>query len=409
MVQYEFALDGAERLTLDEFTTELARWRRYGKETVVDEYAGVPVFVNEFWTSKQRAAHSLHEISYRACFKPQLPRFFITRLTDPGDVVFDPFMGRGTTLLEAALHERHTLGNDVNPLSRVLLEPRLNPPAPAEVEARLRSLSLDGPAAHPDGFDVFFHERTLNQICRLREYLGERHADGRADTVDRWIRMVAINRLTGHSKGFFSVYTLPPNQAASIERQRKNNARRNLQPEYREVAAVILRKTRSLLRDVRRQAPAGRNHGFFRQPVGAPFAYDGPPAALAVTSPPFMNIVNYKGDNWMRCWFAGIDPDVVGITQTGRLDAWKELVRGALDNTAAICRPGGVFAFEVGEVRKASLLLDEVVVDVARETRWEPVCVVVNAQVFTKTSNTWGIDNNRAGTNSNRIVVMRRR
>ena len=409
MVQYEFALDGAERLTLDEFTTELAHWRRYGRETVVEDYAGVPVFVNEFWTSKQRAAHSLHEISYRACFKPQLPRFFITRLTDPGDVVFDPFMGRGTTLLEAALHGRHTLGNDVNPLSRVLLEPRLNPPAPAEVEARLRSLSLDGTAAHPDGFDVFFHERTLNQICRLREYLRERHAEGRADTVDRWIRMVAINRLTGHSKGFFSVYTLPPNQAASIERQRKNNARRNLQPEYRDVAAVILRKTRSLLRDVRRQAPAGRNHGFFRQPVGAPFAYDGPPAALAVTSPPFMNIVNYKGDNWMRCWFAGIDPDAVDITQTGRLDAWKELVRGALDNTATICRPEGVFAFEVGEVRKASLLLDEVVVDVARETRWEPVCVVVNAQVFTKTSNTWGIDNNRAGTNSNRIVVMRRR
>jgi len=29
--------------------------------------------------------------------------------------------------------------------------------------------------------------------------------------------------------------------------------------------------------------------------------------------------------------------------------------------------------------------------------------------VFTKTSNTWGVDNNRAGTNSNRIVVMRRR
>ena len=83
-MQYEFALDGDQRLTLDEFTTELERWSRYGKETVVDEYAGVPVFVNEFWTSKQRAAHSLHEVSYRACFKPQLPRFFITRLTDPG-------------------------------------------------------------------------------------------------------------------------------------------------------------------------------------------------------------------------------------------------------------------------------------------------------------------------------------
>ena len=232
-MQYGFTLDGDERLTLEELTCELERWRRYNKETIVDEYAGVPVLVNEFWTAKQRAAHSLHEISYRACFKPQLPRFFITRLTDPGDVVFDPFMGRGTTLLEAALHGRQTLGNDVNPLSRVLLEARLDPPALAEVGARLDALSLDEPAPHPDGFDVFFHERTLNQICRLREYLCGRQSAGSADTVDRWIQMAAINRLTGHSKGFFSVYTLPPNQAASIERQRRNNARRNQKPEYR--------------------------------------------------------------------------------------------------------------------------------------------------------------------------------
>ena len=63
----------------------------------------IPVIVNEFWTSKQRAAHSLHEVSYRACFKPKLPRFFIERLTSPGEIVYDPFMGRGTTLLEAAL------------------------------------------------------------------------------------------------------------------------------------------------------------------------------------------------------------------------------------------------------------------------------------------------------------------
>ena len=116
---------------LDEFKRELEQWRRYDKETVVEECDGIPVFANEFWTSKQRAAHSLHEVSYRACFKPQLPRFFIERLTDPGDVVFDPFMGRGTTLLEAVLLGRDVIGNDVNPLSRVLVEARLDPPARA--------------------------------------------------------------------------------------------------------------------------------------------------------------------------------------------------------------------------------------------------------------------------------------
>ena len=46
------------------------------------------------------------------------------------------------------------------------------------------------------------------------------------DLIDEWIRMVAINRLTGHSRGFFSVYTMPPNQAVSVDAQRKINERR---------------------------------------------------------------------------------------------------------------------------------------------------------------------------------------
>ena len=407
-MQRRLSFDSPGRSTLAELVDELAGWARYGRKTAVETYGGVPVLANEFWTAKQRAAHSLHEISYRACFKPQLPRFFISRLTDPGDVVFDPFMGRGTTLLEAALLGRDALGNDVNPISRLLVEPRLDPPPASDVETRLGRLALDGSAERPDGFDAFFHERTLDRICRLRAYLLEREAAGRLDDVDRWIRMVAMNRLTGHSPGFFSVYTLPPNQATSIERQRKNNARRGQTPEYRDVAALILRKTRALLRDVRKEPPTGRCRGFLRQNVETPFGYAGPPAALAVTSPPFLNVVNYRQDNWMRCWFAGVDPDAVAVTQTAKLEEWQDLVRRALVNVAAITRPGGAFAFEVGEVRRGSLLLDRVVADVARETAWEPVCIVVNEQRFTKTSNTWGVDNNRGGTNSNRIVVLRR-
>ena len=396
------------RLTLDEFIRELAEWQAFGRETVVEELDGIPVFVNEFWTSKQRAAHSLHEVSYRACFKPQLPRFFIERLTDPGDVVFDPFMGRGTTLLEAVLLNRDVLGNDVNPLSRVLVEARLTPPVLPEVAARLECLALDEPTERPAGFEVFFEERTLNQICRLRAYLAERRSSGCADAVDRWIQMVALNRLTGHSKGFFSVYTLPPNQAASIESQRKINVRRGQQPEYRDVAQLILRKTRALLRDVPAQMPKGRSREFFQQAVDMPFDYSGPPVALAVTSPPFMDIVNYKEDNWMRCWFVDVDPAAIRITQTRKLAEWKVLVRGALQSVASITRSGGVFAFEVGEIRRGSLLLDRVVAEVAHETAWEPICVVINEQTFTKTSNIWGVDNNERGTNSNRIVVMRR-
>ena len=94
-VQYELVLTGDQRLTLDEFTGELEGWCRYGKETVVDEYDGVPVFVNEFWTAKQRAAHSLHESLTGRVSSRNYRGSFITRLTVPGEVVFDPFMDAG--------------------------------------------------------------------------------------------------------------------------------------------------------------------------------------------------------------------------------------------------------------------------------------------------------------------------
>ena len=68
----------------------------------------------EFWPAGQRCGHSLQEISYRGCFKPQLAGFFIQKFSAPGDVVCDPFMGRGTTPLEAALLGRKAVGMDAN-------------------------------------------------------------------------------------------------------------------------------------------------------------------------------------------------------------------------------------------------------------------------------------------------------
>src|SRR5665647_2852510 len=102
----------------------------------------VPKYTNEFWTSRQRQASSIHEISYRACFKPQLPRFFISTLTKKGDVVYDPFSGRGTTVIEAGLLGRNVYANDANPLSRIMTEPRFFPPDFTAVEKRLASIPL---------------------------------------------------------------------------------------------------------------------------------------------------------------------------------------------------------------------------------------------------------------------------
>ncbi|HIE71478.1 MAG TPA: hypothetical protein EYP98_15615 [Planctomycetes bacterium] len=125
---------------------ELRAFDEFGTETISDHVTvdghRTETFTNEFWTSKQREGHSLHEVSYRACFKPSLPAFFIERLSKPGDLVLDPFMGRGTTALEASLRSRVPCGNDVNPLSEMLVRPRLFPPSLTAVHERIDSLDL---------------------------------------------------------------------------------------------------------------------------------------------------------------------------------------------------------------------------------------------------------------------------
>jgi hypothetical protein len=386
----------------------------------------VPTFINEFWTSKQRDAHSLHEISYRACFKPQLPRFFIDRLTERGDAVYDPFSGRGTTPLEAALAARRPMANDINPLSALLLWPRLAPPTTAVVLERLGTIDLRRGRDLPSDLLTFYHPDTLLQICALREYLLDRTRTGALDGVDDWIRMVAVNRLTGHSPGFFSVYTLPPNQATSVTAQKKINATRHQVPPRRDVAAIILKKTRGLLRDL---TPAGRPVPLFEEPcadrlslswASARAAVSTGPAShtpgisagavdLVVTSPPFLNIVQYKTDNWLRCWFCGITVEDVPVTTTGNLETWRAEMTRVFHELHRVLKPGGFVAFEVGEVRKASVRLEETVIPCGIEAGLHPVLVFINAQQFTKTANVWGVSNNRLGTNSNRIVVFTKR
>ncbi len=388
----------------------------FGTATVCGELAvdgrRVPVFTNEFWTSAQREGHSLHEVSYRACFKPSLPAFFVERLSAPGDLVLDPFMGRGTTPLEALLRGRVPCGNDVNPLSTMLVRPRFAPPPLSKIVARIDAVDLSFDGALDDELLVFFHPDTLRAICGLRASLLQREREGRLDAVDEWIRMVAINRLTGHSAGFFSVYTLPPNQATSPDAQRKINAKRNQTPPFRDVRAILKKKSAALLKDVdplwaHESAALAARAVLTTGPANA-IALPTASVQLVVTSPPFLDVVQYADDNWLRCWFGGIDPKAVPITMARTVDAWQEAMALVFVELHRIVRPGGFVAFEVGEVRRGKVRLEEAVVPAAAAAGFEPEFVMINAQEFTKTANCWGIDNNTSGTNTNRIVVLRR-
>jgi hypothetical protein len=393
-----------ERPSTGDFLHDLGLFDALGTPTRHAHTDGIPYFINEYWTARQRQAHVLHEISYRACFKPQLPAFFISRLTAPGDAVLDPFMGRGTTPLQAALMRRRPVGSDINPLSLLLTRPRLTPPDIDAVAATLQRVPWDHAVGVPDELLAFYHPQTLRQVCALRHWLLDQP---RPDAATDWIRMVALNRLTGHSPGFFSVYTLPPNQAASVAAQVRINARRGQVPPLRDVPAIILRKSRQLLKGGKppphpeANLATGKAHELHHVADAS--------VSLVVTSPPFLDVVQYRQDNALRCWFAGIDPAAVKIDMHRTEPAWREMVRATLQELARVVRPGGHIAFEVGEVRGGKILLDRSVWQAAEGLPFARLGVMVNAQSFTKTANCWGVGNNVKGTNSNRFVLLRRK
>ncbi|MCP5526260.1 MAG: site-specific DNA-methyltransferase [Verrucomicrobiales bacterium] len=408
----------ARRLATDELLAGIEAFDEFGARTVRDEltvagHGTVPVFINEFWTAGQRQASRLHEISYRACFKPQLPRFFIERLTGPGDVVYDPFSGRGTTAIEAALLGRIPWAADINPLSRMLAEPRLHPVDLPGVVRRIEAVDFQRQVDCPEELLVFYHPETLQEICALRAFLHERSASPEWDPVDGWIRMVATNRLTGHSPGFFSVYTLPPNQATSVTAQKRINAKRNQTPPRRDVPELIRRKARKLMKE--RTAAESQNlraaAARARFVTGSADATPELPDAsvdLVVTSPPFLNAVDYRLDNWLRGWFCGIETDQLPIWQISSLEKWEAAMERVFIELRRLLKPGGLVAFEVGEVRHGEIRLEEHVAGAAHRAGLTPLAVLINAQEFTKTSNCWGVSNQLRGTNTNRISLLRK-
>jgi hypothetical protein len=250
----------------------------------------------------------------------------------------------------------------------------------------------------PEDLLAFYHPSTLRAISSLKNHVLRERAKGDLNPVDAWLAMICLNRLTGHSNGFFSVYTLPPNQAVSAKSQRKINEKRNQIPQERDVIRVILKKTRQLLGDVdvatrATLATSSKRALLMTGPAdGTPHLAENS-VSLVVTSPPFLNVVQYAADNWLRCWFAGIDANTVKLTVPHKLAEWQAAMFQVFRELHRVLKPGGHVAFEVGEVHGGKTKLEETVLPCGMEAGLTPLLVVINDQKFTKTANCWGVDN----------------
>ena len=145
--------------------------------------------------------HRFHALCpYFAMFPESFAETWIERLTNRGDVVLDPFSGRGTTPLQALLMNRHAVACDVNDVAYCLTRAKTAAPRLSSVRRRITQLEndFDGRSwrAMADEFDEFFHrayrKRTLQQLCYLRQRLQWRNRD-----TDAMIAALVMGSLHG--------------------------------------------------------------------------------------------------------------------------------------------------------------------------------------------------------------------
>ena len=395
---------------IDESILEIQKFQKYK----------LPIYTGELWTSKQRQMHPIHyTISYRASFKPELPHFFINKYCkNPGSIVLDPFGGRGTTIIQANLMGFNGIHNDVNNVSHFLAASRQQIPTLDILINITESLELNSRRINLTKKDQarllpFFHKDTLNEIINLRkQYLSNNLHE---DPALYYIVLTALSRLYGHSNGFFSVYTFP--QISIMPgAQRRNNKVRGQKPEYRNVQERIIRKMK---RDLSKDLPicyhnASKGNSYYCNDARNLESVKNASVDLVVTSPPFLNKVNYFDDNWMRAWFLGLEKETEksDITMTSDIDEWAHFMEDVIREIGRVLKPGGRAVVEVGEVKHGGswLNLEEAILSFlpmkVEGGRLLGERLYINKQSFTKLANCWDVKNNKLGTNTNRCLVI---
>jgi DNA methylase len=227
----------------------------------------------------------------------------------PGELVLDPFCGRGTTVFESLLRGREALGGDTNPVAVCVSGAKVDPPSLREVLGRLgelqnsllRSEVLDADLPCGEFFGCCFHRSTLRQIIHLRK-----HLRWRRNRTDRFIAALILGCLHGEShrtQWCFSnrmPRTISTKPAYSVRWWRKN---RCLPPE-RDVFA-ILRAVATFRYESSLPLLRGRVASSDARRICDRFPDAKSRVSLVITSPPYLDTTDYGEDQWLRLWFLG--------------------------------------------------------------------------------------------------------
>ena len=247
---------------------------------------------------------------YYAMFPPEFADEVVRQHSAPGDLVLDPFAGRGTSLFSASTAGRAAFGVEISPVGYVYAAAKLRPAAEYEV---LKSLDYVDERSHafrrralclPEFYHYCYSAPVRRFLLAARSLL-----DWRSSTPDR--TLMAIILVSLHGKRAFSLSnqmrqstSMWPSYCVKWWKER-GLLPRDLNPvEFlrRRIAwryakgMPNARSGRAILGDSRTELA----HLHSRIAIGK----DSRPRLL-FTSPPYCNVTNYYTDQWLRMWMLG--------------------------------------------------------------------------------------------------------
>ena len=365
------------------------------------------------WKAAKRGwGHPLHKLSpYVGGFPPALARYFVLNLSDPGATVFDPFSGRGTTILEALLCDRQGVASDAFEYAVVLSRAKAAPLTTDELEtflhAKLREADDVVVELDNDDLRVFFSDHTLDQLVRLREVL--RGDESREAT---FAKATICGVLHGPSKMFLSA-PQKDQTSSTVEYVRRYLARHAIERPERDVLECALAKARRSGLD-RLPSRTGVIHRSDSRALPVADAS----VDLIVTSPPYLAVLDYAWNNWLRLWWLGLDrlEERGKLMLTRREDAYRAFMRATCAEMHRVLRPGSAAVVVVGDVKglNSALLIAEEAVEVG----FEVDCIVDDVyklgarSMLVLNSRKWGYDGNGHAEKSSvlidRCLVLRK-
>jgi hypothetical protein len=290
--------------------------------------------------------HNLHP--WPAKFIPQIPAEVIAACSEPGDRVLDPFVGCGTTAVEALRAGRSVLATDINPLAVLITQAKSAPPVSAERDriaawsARLRPVRvskdlLDAAPAIPN-IGYWFDPSVIAQLSFLRRAIDE------LGTSAAFLRVVfsAIINAVSHQESETRYRRVERDIRASdvIDRFQKR-----------------LGRALSMAADFEAAVPPGDSTASVAccDARALDDVTDGTTCDLAVFSPPYPNAFDYHLYHRFRLFWLGHDPRQLKHSEIGAhlryqsQDDWPRDMQEVFAEVAALLRPEALCVVIVGD------------------------------------------------------------